>query len=329
MLLDWLGFKKRIQHAQLFSRTRRVLGNRRFWRKIEWMRPMKPTRNLMVTSNSHSLSIRFVKSWTLDRQMNAELHYMNPCLTEIRPPLLVTRTPRASRYRIRLAGSPSDLRAAQWLRFTVFNLELQEGLESSYETMLDADRFDAVCDHLLVEDASTGELVGTYRLQAGESAARHLGYYSEQEFDFGPYEPIREQLVELGRACVHRDHRTFSVLNLLWKGIVNYASDRSARWVIGCSSITSRNPAEGWAAYQSMASHRAAAELSTRTQPGWECPGGVIEGVTTRIPKLLSAYLALGARICAPPALDREFGTIDFLTLCDLHCDQLRRYQAP
>lgn len=260
--------------------------------------------------------------------MNAELHCMNPCLIENRPPLLARWTPRASRYRIRLAESSSDIRAAQWLRFTVFNLELREGLESSYDTMLDADRFDAVCDHLLVEETSTGDLVGTYRLQAGECAARHFGYYSEQEFDFSPYESIRSQLIELGRACVHRNHRTFSVLNRLWKGIVDYASERGARWVIGCSSITSQDPEKGWAAYQSMSSHHATAEWSTRTQPGWECPGGVTEGATTTIPKLLSAYLALGARICAPPALDREFGTIDFLTLCDLHCGQLRRYQA-
>jgi putative hemolysin len=36
------------------------------------------------------------------------------------------------------------------------------------------------------------------------------------------------------------------------------------------------------------------------------------------VPKLLRAYLSLGAKICGPPALDREFKTIDFLTLIDL-----------
>jgi putative hemolysin len=282
----------------------------------------------MVTDNSRGQAIPFVKFWTLDRRMNADLHSMSPCLTEIRPPLPERRLARAAKYRVRLASSSSDIRAAQWLRFMVFNLELKEGLESSYDTMLDADRFDPVCDHLLVEEVATGELVGTYRLQSGERASRHFGYYSEQEFDFAPYESIRSQLVELGRACVHRDHRTFSVLNLLWKGIIDYATSQGARWLIGCSSITSQNPADGWAAYESMAGHRAAPEFSTKTQPGWECPGGFIQGTSTKIPKLLSAYLSLGARICAPPALDREFGTIDFLTLCDLQSDQLRRYQA-
>src|SRR5271165_2480564 len=104
-------------------------------------------------------------------------------------------------YRLRLAQSGADIRAAQLLRFVVFNLELQEGLEQSYATCLDADAFDCVCDHLLVEDLRTGDVVGTYRLQTGLTAAAKLGYYSAQEFDFAPYEPLRREMVELGRAC--------------------------------------------------------------------------------------------------------------------------------
>src|SRR5947209_1248356 len=92
-------------------------------------------------------------------------------------------------YRLRLATSTADLRSAQVLRFVVFNLELQEGLEQSYATCLDADAFDDICDHLLVEDMRTGEVIGTYRLQTGPTAAAKLGYYSAQEFDFSPYEP--------------------------------------------------------------------------------------------------------------------------------------------
>src|SRR5882724_2967265 len=98
-------------------------------------------------------------------------------------------------YRLRLAEGSADLRAAQVLRFVVFNLELQEGLEQSYSTCLDADAYDEVCDHLLVEDTQTGDVIGTYRLQTGVRAAANLGYYSAQEFDFSPYEPLRQQMV--------------------------------------------------------------------------------------------------------------------------------------
>ena len=121
-------------------------------------------------------------------------------------------------YAVRLARDAAEIRAAQALRFAIFNLELHEGLENSYATGLDADPFDAVCDHLLVEHLATGEIVGTYRLQTGTTAGGKLGYYSGQEFDFKPFEPMRAEVIELGRACVHKLHRNMSVLGLLWKG---------------------------------------------------------------------------------------------------------------
>src|SRR5262252_9068660 len=141
-------------------------------------------------------------------------------------------------YRTRLAAGPEDLRAAQRLRFQVFNIELREGLQQSWDTQLDADRFDEACDHLLIEQTGTGEVVGTYRLQTGSSAAAHHGYYSAQEFDFTPYEKYRAEIVELGRACVHHDHRKMNVLQLLWRGIAQYAIERGGRYLIGCSSLT-------------------------------------------------------------------------------------------
>jgi len=110
-------------------------------------------------------------------------------------------------------------------RFRVFNIELGEGLESSYETGLDTDRFDAVCEHLLVEDRVNRKVVGTYRMQSGETAARHQGYYSEQEFNLAPYELLRGGILELGRASIDREHRTPEVLMLLWRGIAQYATD--------------------------------------------------------------------------------------------------------
>jgi putative hemolysin len=222
-------------------------------------------------------------------------------------------------YRLRLATSKADLRAAQVLRFVVFNLELQEGLEQSYATCLDADAYDEVCDHLLVEDSRTNEVIGTYRLQTGLRAASHLGYYSAQEFDFAPYEPFRHLMVELGRACVHSSHRNLIVLSLLWKGIANYATRNGCRYLIGCSSLTSQDPALGLAAYREMQRYLVREEWRTTPLPAFVCSTDVGATPVPKIPKLLTAYLALGARICGPPALDTEFKTIDFLTFLDLY----------
>jgi putative hemolysin len=221
-------------------------------------------------------------------------------------------------YRVRLAASQQDVRAAQLLRFVVFNLELREGLEQSYATCLDADAFDPVCDHLLVEEISTGEIVGTYRLQTGRKAAENLGYYSAQEFDFSPFEPLRHELVELGRACVHVNHRSMTVLTLLWKGIANYLTSHGCRYMVGCSSLTSQDPALGMAAYRVLQSSLVREEWRTVPLPAYAC-NAEPSVETPKIPKLLSAYVALGSKICGPPALDREFKTIDFLTFMDLY----------
>lgn len=243
-------------------------------------------------------------------------------------------TPTHPRYAARLARSAEELRRAQQLRFEVFNLELGEGLAESYATGLDVDPFDEFCDHLIVEELATSEIVGTYRLQTGQLAAANLGYYSEREFDFAPYEPFRCEMIELGRACVHVDHRNFNLLHLLWRGIARYAVERNARMLIGCSSISSQDPTDGIAAYEKLQPHLVPRELRTYPHSQFrvtavgsnagrftvlaneELPASPTAGASSR---LLRAYLAIGARICGPPAIDREFGTIDFLTLLDLH----------
>lgn len=235
------------------------------------------------------------------------------------------------RYRLRLAETREDREAACRLRFRVFNLELGEGLESSYETGLDSDRFDLCCDHLLVEDREavhpSRRIVGTYRMQSGYTAARNFGYYSEQEFELAPYEPLRPGILELGRASIDREHRTPKVLMLLWRGIAQYAGATGLRYLMGCSSLTSRNPAEGWQLYRQLAPWRVAPEFATAPTAEYACPAELAgtdaqspacAQESVKVPKLLKTYLAIGARIAAPPAWDRAFGTIDFLTLLDL-----------
>jgi len=228
-------------------------------------------------------------------------------------------------YRLRLATTGSDVKAAQRLRFQVFNMELGEGLAHAYLNGLDADLFDDACDHLLVEEVSTGTLAGTYRLQTGPRARAAHGFYSAQEFDLEPLLAPKgrlEEMVELGRACVHRQHRNLVVLGLLWKGIATYAKERGGRYLIGCSSVNSQNPAEGIALYEALRQRvLAPAEWLTRPMPGFECRiDGAIPSLSQAVkpPKLMSAYFSIGAKICGPPALDSDFQTIDFLTLLDL-----------
>jgi len=224
-----------------------------------------------------------------------------------------------STYEISLATTLDDVRACQHLRYEVFNAELGEGLESSHSLGLDRDSFDVICDHLLVREAGTGEAVGTYRVQTGYRALGNAGYYSQEFFDFAPYEGIRGELLELGRACVHRDHRDSGVLLLLWKGIFRYAKQTGTRYLIGCSSVTSQDAAEGLALYRDLQKkYLAPLEFRTVPRPGHTLPTAKTAETYRRAPRLLRAYLELSAKICGPPAIDREFKTIDFLTLLDL-----------
>jgi putative hemolysin len=237
----------------------------------------------------------------------------------------ITRTPVKSDLRLesgiyvaRLALTEKERNETYRLRFMVFNLELNEGLESAYLDGYDKDKFDDVCDHLIIEDRTTGEIVGTYRIQMGDVAGRNFGYYSEQEFCFAPYEAMRQEIVELGRACIRRDHRSPEVLHLLWRGIARYALMNGGRYMMGCCSLTSQDPDMGYAVHDSLAAWMVEPELRTVAKGAFVMPERVAEIPDTRAPKLLRAYLTIGAKICSGPAIDREFKTIDFLTILDL-----------
>lgn len=225
-----------------------------------------------------------------------------------------------SLFRVGLAQSLEDLVECQRLRYLVFNCELGEGLDVSTLSGLDRDQFDFICDHLMVHDAATNKLIGTYRMQTGYRAKGNLGYYGEQLFDFAPFEPIRGEILELGRACVHQDYRNTPALNMLWKGIAKYAESCGARYLIGCSSVSSQDENEGCALYEKLREkHLAEPSFRTEPQPGHECRSNGQPIEAPHPPRLFRAYLNISARLCGPPAIDREFRTIDFLTLVDLH----------
>lgn len=223
-------------------------------------------------------------------------------------------------YSVRLAQRPEEKADAFRLRFLVFNLELHEGLESAYATGYDTDEFDEVCDHLIVEHKGTGRVIATYRMQTGSRAGVNKGYYSEREFDFSPFESLRNSVVEVGRAAILKEYRSLEVLSLLWKGLAAYAVQHGGRYLVGCSSLTSQDSAEGWGLYQQLEPFLAPLERRTKPQPGFGLCQGLAEASVPAVtaPRLLRAYLNLGAKICGEPALDREFKTIDFLTMLDL-----------
>lgn len=229
---------------------------------------------------------------------------------------------KEGKYELRFASTPEELDTIKRLRFEVFNLELKEGLASSYETGKDEDAFDQICHHMMICKKSVG-VIGTYRFQTAEMATQGgLGFYSASEFDFStlPAEVIA-QSVELGRACIAKEHRSLKVLYLLWKGIGMYLKHNSRRYLFGCTSLTSQNPKEGHAVYDLLQSQgHVHPSMQVIPQPDFICPDETDDSypdTKPKVPRLMRAYLSLGAKVCSPPALDRNFQTIDYFTLFD------------
>ena len=238
-----------------------------------------------------------------------------------------------SRYTVRYARTSDELDAVLRLRFEVFNLELGEGLAESFETGRDEDAFDTVCRHLMVVERSTGAVVGTYRLQTSAMAATGRGFYTASEYDLGEVpRDVLDDAVELGRACIAREHRNTRVLFLLWKGLAAYVAHNGKRYLFGCCSLTSQDPEEGArvAAWLSKNGHVEPA-FALKARRGFECGEngedrakaqrreGRRGHADVRVPPLFGIYLRYGAKVCGAPALDRAFGTIDFPVMLDVH----------
>lgn len=230
---------------------------------------------------------------------------------------------QSSHYRADFARNDAELEEVLRLRFEVFNIELGEGLDSSFETRMDRDKYDNQCHHLIVRDERTGELVGTYRMQTGKMAEAGHGFYSADEYDLSHFpKDMLENSLELGRACIANAHRNGRVLFLLWRGLFAYLRHNQLRYMFGCCSLNSQSPVQGSALYTRL---RRAGNLHPDfiipARPDFVCtetPVPEEEVVGTELPRLMSLYLDYGACICSQPAIDRAFKTIDYLALFDL-----------
>ncbi|MDQ6434648.1 GNAT family N-acetyltransferase [Mesorhizobium sp. LHD-90] len=227
----------------------------------------------------------------------------------------------------RLARNEAEIAAAQEVRYRVFYEEL--GARSNRLEALDrrdADRFDAVCDHILVFDhALPGpehkRIVGTYRLLKEEGAALAGGFYSQDEFDLGSL--IRrhpdKHFLELGRSCVLPQYRSKRTIEALWQGIWAYVLHHDIDVMAGCASFHGTVPAAHAEALSFLAHHcRTEPDYDVRALPNRHClmdmmPCEAINAKSAflRMPPLIKGYLRLGARIGEGCVIDHDFETVD------------------
>lgn len=228
-------------------------------------------------------------------------------------------------FEVKIANALQEIEAALRLRFEVFNIEMNEGLEISYETGFDSDVYDTFCDHLIVKERQTERIVGTYRLLPQPMAEKNIGFYSETEFNLSLLKKNTGRLLELGRSCVAKEFRSVAVINLLWSGIARYVELYGITHLFGCASLHSTNAEEIAPAYFYLRHHHLAPE-EFRTfphdthkiiLPSLPESSPNISQTCSSLPPLMKGYLRLGAMICGEPAVDAEFGTTDFLVLVD------------
>ncbi len=235
------------------------------------------------------------------------------------------------RYSLLLSIDPSLIEAAQRLRYDVFTstpgftLPAADGQRDG----LDVDRFDEYCDHLLVRDDGSGELVGCYRMLAPAGAIAAGGLYTETEFDVGAFDPLRPSLVEMGRAVVRDGHRNGGVVLLMWAGILAYLDKYGYDYVTGCVSVPIGDGAGGEAPGSQLRGvrdfilSRHAAPPQYRVRPyrpvliGGKSLDDIAPPPRPSVPALMRGYLRLGAQVCGEPAHDPEFGVGDFCILLD------------
>jgi putative hemolysin len=242
-----------------------------------------------------------------------------------------------SDFEIKITRDPGEIHEAQKLRFEVFNLEMKKGLEESYQRGLDVDRFDSICDHLIVRERNQRRVVGTYRLLLGSEARKHSGFYSEQEFNLENIKKLDGELLELGRSCAHRDYRDRALIHLMWQTIAEYVKNHQVHYLFGCASFPTTNPGEvGPSIALIKEKYYALEKFRVEPVPGMRLTGlredveiADREELFFRLPSLIKGYLRVGALLCGPPALDLAFGTTDLFLLLDVNRasdEYLRRF---
>lgn len=217
------------------------------------------------------------------------------------------------------AKHQDEVREAQRLRYQVFAGEMGAVLPQNIPGH-DVDVFDDFCEHLLVQDADSREVIGTYRVLTPAQAKRLGGFYTDTEFDLTRLRHIRERMVELGRSCVHVEHRHGGVILALWGALTEFMVRNDLDTMIGCASIPMHHQGphgrvgggHAAASIWRQLKDRHLASIDLHVRPRLPLPIDRLDDqLTVEPPALIKGYLRLGAKVLGPPAWDPDFNAAD------------------
>lgn len=245
--------------------------------------------------------------------------------------------------RIRLAEDPSEIRAAQALRYRVFYESMAaKPTDEMAAARRDFDSFDDFCDHLLVFDEERGSgadaVVGTYRVMRREGAARRGQFYSSDEYEIDNLTAYPGEILELGRSCVDPTYRSGATMQLLWRGIAEYVFYHDISIMFGCASLPGTDPEELRMPLAYLYHHhlappalRARAVDDRYVTMDLLPPDQVkISEARQALPPLIKGYLRLGGFVGDGAVVDPDFGTTDVCVVVktDLVTEKYRRHYA-
>lgn len=225
-------------------------------------------------------------------------------------------------YCVKTAESPVELEACLRLRYQVFMSEL---LKKSSGEGVDVDKMDIRCDHIMIIHKDTNDVVGTYRVA---SSIHTDQFYSQGEFDLSDLLNRKGNKLELGRACISKEHRSGQVMQLLWRGVSAYFKATSAQYLFGCTSVKTMEPQitaqmcayfkeKDWVAdsYNITPTKKF---LFKELSPFLDSEIESTKEAKALVPPLFVSYIRAGAKACVPPAIDKDFRCVDFLTILNL-----------
>lgn len=234
------------------------------------------------------------------------------------------------KYQIKTANCPEEIIQVLRLRFEVFFQEFSTRKVKFKILPYDIDLHDFLCDHLIVKDKETGNIVACYRLLSSDLSHRVDHYYSESEFNLDEFLKLPGKKLELGRACVQKEHRTGAVIGLLWKGLCTYAKQSNTRYLFGCSSIN-RTDFEKVPQFMGYLSEKGffLEDFNIGIQKKYDIenhpavkvdftPNRSAERMAKELPSLLNMYLMAGAKVSKKMAYDAEMDCLDIMTILDL-----------
>ena len=243
---------------------------------------------------------------------------------------LVEQKPAHGQLLVSWARHLDEVRQAQRLRHEIFCGEMGARLQTPIPGY-DIDLFDDYCEHLLVRDSATGNVVGTYRVLTPAQAKRVGSTYSDLEFDLVRLRAIRSRMVELGRSCVHPDYRQGGVIMALWGALAEFMVRNDLDMMVGCASIPMLHngmvcgniAASIWRQVQ----EKYLAPVEYHVRPRLPLPLETLDdSLNVDLPPLIKGYLRMGTRVLGAPAWDPDFNTADLPMLMNI-ADLPRRYR--